>query len=147
MAISLPLILGGAGILSGLLKSQQYYPAAEAPSRAQIYGDAIGGGIGGYLGGSQLGGGDPLGILGGLGLGNRPQDIRAEDVLLPEYGVGVSRTEHTPIENFGRAEKSDDERLLEILTGGGGILNLNQFTQPRNQEFGSLLGGILGGFG
>ena len=117
MPISLPILLAGAGVLNGILKSQQYYPAAEAPSRAQIYGDILGGGLGGLLGGSQLGG-DPLGILAGLGV-NRPQDIRAEDVVLPTTGFDKAYKEHIPIEQFGRAERSQQQQVLDLLAGTG----------------------------
>ena len=130
MSIPLPLLLGGAGILGGLLKSQQYFPADEAPSRAQIYGGALGGGLGGYLGGGLLTRQDPLGILGNIG-GTRPQDIRAEDVALPKDGIGISRTQHIPIQNFVRAERSasegsDVDRLISAL---------ERYSQPRNQGF------------
>ena len=130
MAIPLPLLLGGAGILSSLLKSQQYYPAAEAPSRAQIYGDVLGSGIGGYLGGQQLGGGDPLGILGALGGG---QQGGGPTVLNPPGQAALG--------------SGDAASYIDFLTNGGfsgqgianqSILALGQYTQPRNQSFGGL---------
>lgn len=95
MALPIPLLLAGAGILSSLLKSQEYYPAAEAPSRAQVWGDILGSGLGGYLGGSILG---PL----GGGAAAPAADPTAPAPLTA--GGGISE---------------QDRAMLDFLTGGG----------------------------
>ena len=96
MAIPIPFLLAGAGILSSLLKSQEYYPAAEAPTRTQVWGDVLGSGLGGYLGGS---------ILGPLGGGQAGAPAAVDPTAAPlTAGGGVSE---------------QDRAMLDFLTGGG----------------------------
>lgn len=102
MAIPIPLLLAGAGILSSLLKSQEYYPAAEAPTKTQIWGDVLGSGLGGYLGGSVLG---PLGGAAGAG---------APDPTTGAAGAGAG----APLAAGGGVSEQD-RAMLEFLTGGG----------------------------
>lgn len=98
MAIPIPLLLAGAGILSSLLKSQEYYPAAEAPTKTQIWGDVLGSGLGGYLGGNILG---PLGGAAGSGAPDPTAGAAASPLAA---GGGVSE---------------QDRAMLDFLTGGG----------------------------
>jgi len=144
MPLPIAALLAGAGALSSLMKSQQYYREAEAPSRAQIYGDAVGSGIGGYIGGAQLGGGDPLGILGSLG-----------GMGIGQQAAGGGPRVLNPAGQAAIGQGGGGGGLLSLLAnsglGGGGltggsaapnILALSQFTQPRNQSglnFGSLV--------
>ena len=99
MAIPIPLLLAGAGILSSLLKSQEYYPAAEAPTQTQVWGDVLGSGLGGYLGGS---------ILGPLGGGQAGAPAAAD----PTAGAGAPLT-------AGGGVSEQDRAMLDFLTGGG----------------------------
>lgn len=61
MAIPLPMLMAGASLVGSFFDSQKYYPAAEAPTKTQLLGDAIGGAVGGYLGAGALGGGQQAG--------------------------------------------------------------------------------------
>ena len=110
MAIPIPLLIAGAGILSSLLKSQQYYPAAEAPTKTQIYGDAAGAGLGGLLGGSVLGGGGGGGggIMELLGLGGGGDPGAAT-------GAGAAAS---PLQ-AGGGLGNEDLAMLDFLTNGG----------------------------
>lgn len=100
MAIPIPLLLAGAGILSSLLKSQEYYPAAEAPTKTQIWGDVLGSGLSGYLGGNILG---PLGGAAGAG---------APDPTAGAAGAGAPLV-------AGGGVSEQDRAMLDFLTGGG----------------------------
>ena len=112
MPIPVPALIAGAGILSSLLKSQRYYPAAEAPSRSQIYGDALGAGIGGLLGGSILGGAGGQ-QAGGPTILNPPGAVAAGGGIDPQQAALIEL-----LTNGGFAGTG--------VTGGGGGLDLNQ---------------------
>ena len=108
MAIPIPLLLAGAGIVDALFRSQQYYPAAQAPSRADIYGQALGAGLGGLLGGSVLG------PLAGLPAGGSVDPATVDPATAaPVPGSGI------PDPAAGGGLTGDERAILDFLTNGG----------------------------
>jgi hypothetical protein len=134
---ALGIALAGAGVLSALAKSQQYYPEGEEPSRFSILGDAVGAGLGGLLGGSVLSGGlgggaaVPASSSGALAssigaAGAVPTNILGADAgrtiaaLNPNVGAGGGI-----LGNLGGAGGGNPDlntmMMMQIMNRGGGL--------------------------